>query len=428
MALAEHSFRIFKVPDRELVDNLVAIADSFGGKDNVEVEIYPAREHNHPLKLPASDIKTDAVIQKVLPTDYGIIHRFHMTFPAPEHTSVTVLREDWSDLVTLKFKNDVDVSTVARLSIAARSHFTAYERTEATDKLLGDELAEFYRKREQTLLRLEQLSEQLIRQNEEYRSSVDKEYSELKTRLIGELEAEKAALHKDHKEKKEGLEARERALAEQKKELDDRSSTHARRQLRQDIKKELAERGKQFTLTAKTARKRLPIHALFLAAILTTGAFFAVFLNYQIWKEGTIHWYELLRLSLSAAAVAAVVVFYIRWNDQWFREHAEEEFRFKRLELDIDRASWVVEMALEWKDEKGTDIPTELLLPLTTNLFADQGKIKPVRHPSEDLASALVDASTGLKVDIPGGSALSLDRRGVQRFAKAVEERREEAT
>ena len=41
------------------------------------------------------------------------------------------------------------------------------------------------------------------------------------------------------------------------------------------------------------------------------------------------------------------------------------------LELDLDRASWVVEMALEWKDEKGTESPAELVQTRARNLFVD---------------------------------------------------------
>ena len=82
--------------------------------------------------------------------------------------------------------------------------------------------------------------------------------------------------------------------------------------------------------------------------------------------------------------IAATIIFYIRWNDSWFRQHADEEFQLKRFELDIDRASWVVEMALEWKDEKGTEIPEELIERFTENLFKDQNIFESAKHPSEE--------------------------------------------
>jgi hypothetical protein len=124
---------------------------------------------------------------------------------------------------------------------------------------------------------------------------------------------------------------------------------------------------------------------------------------------------------MSLIGLAAALVFYIRWNDNWFRQHADEEFRLKRLELDIDRASWVVEMALEWQEEKGSIIPQELIDRLTSNLFIDQDRRAPPKHPSEDLASAIVAASSGLTLRIPGIGEVTLDRRGVRRFTEAVE-------
>ncbi|MBA2434065.1 MAG: hypothetical protein H0V54_03085 [Chthoniobacterales bacterium] len=124
----------------------------------------------------------------------------------------------------------------------------------------------------------------------------------------------------------------------------------------------------------------------------------------------------------STAGLIATIVFYIRWNDRWFRSHADEEFRLKRLDLDVDRASWVVEMALEWKDEEGKQIPSGLLDRLTTNLFKIDDPGEQVRHPTEDLASALLGASSALKLQIPGVGEASLNRKGIREFQKTAEE------
>jgi hypothetical protein len=48
---------------------------------------------------------------------------------------------------------------------------------------------------------------------------------------------------------------------------------------------------------------------------------------------------------------------------------ADEEFRLKRISLDVDRAIWVVETALEWQEQKQT-IPPQLLEQLSRDLFA----------------------------------------------------------
>ncbi|WP_447599975.1 hypothetical protein [Nitrospira sp. Nam80] len=93
---------------------------------------------------------------------------------------------------------------------------------------------------------------------------------------------------------------------------------------------------------------------------------------------------------LSGIAIAAAIIFYIRWNNEWFSLHSNEEFRLMRLDLDIDRASWVFEMASEWKDDKGSELPADLIDKLSRNLFVqDAGNNRHPKHPSEDLASAL---------------------------------------
>jgi len=51
--------------------------------------------------------------------------------------------------------------------------------------------------------------------------------------------------------------------------------------------------------------------------------------------------------------LAGTLIFFIRWQDRWYEAHANEEFRFKRLDLDVDGASWLVEMMLEWRGVEG---------------------------------------------------------------------------
>jgi hypothetical protein len=125
-------------------------------------------------------------------------------------------------------------------------------------------------------------------------------------------------------------------------------------------------------------------------------------------------------------ALAASVVFYIRWTDHWFRQHADEEMRLKRLELDLDRATWVVEMALEWKREKDADIPQELIDRLSRNLFESDSYSRP-RHPGEDLASALLGASSALSITIPGLGEAKFDRKGMRDFREVVSKQKDGA-
>jgi hypothetical protein len=95
------------------------------------------------------------------------------------------------------------------------------------------------------------------------------------------------------------------------------------------------------------------------------------------------------------------------------------------MELDIDRASWFVEMAFEWKEEKGEEIPETLIERLTQGLFTDSGGDHAV-EPSESLAHAPMGAAR-FKVKLPGDIEVEYDRKGVEKLLKEEKQRKKKA-
>jgi hypothetical protein len=191
----------------------------------------------------------------------------------------------------------------------------------------------------------------------------------------------------------------------------------ARRQLRQDLQNVLKAHSEKFSLTKDTSRKRGIVHLLFGALILATAAYIGLTIVHT-WAE-TYDWTTALRLAVGFAGLAAEFLLYIRWNDTWFRQHADEEFRLKRMSLDVDRASWVVETAMEWQHENKQPIPDQLLAQLTRELFARDDSAAPMKHPAEELAAVLAGASS-LRVQLPFGEA-TLDRKGIQKATERME-------
>jgi hypothetical protein len=290
--------------------------------------------------------------------------------------------------------------------------------------VLGEELAEFYRTREQHLMRLEEIYDKAIIEGTRFREELERQVAERERRRHEEVEAERARLKAAQEERMAEIDAKAKTLVERERQLDDSSSKHARRQHHKDLKKILESRSQSFSLTRATAHKRYFIHALFILLLLVPAVVFAYSIWSAIYRPGTWggtpgDWAALLRLPASAIALALAVVYYIRWNHDWFRQHAEEEFALKRLDLDVDRASWIVEMMLEWKDEKGAPIPPELIDRLTRNLFASDRRGETViHHPGQDLASALLQASSSITLPIPGGGSATLNARGLRSFKK----------
>lgn len=419
-----YNFNIFKLDDNELVSKLKQIVEELQVTDqerlNFQFQIAPS---TLPINCKYSELDTTEALQEILKVDAVMLSQSHILFEF-WNMSIKVERGHGFDTAHFNYPGDQNSNNrdlIAKVLISLQKHLRPITHKETVANILGPELAEFYRQRERGLLRLEDLSLKLIKENTQYREELDKETNTLKHQGQRELEEQKRALQEAYAAKEEELKAHKSELEEKVKQLDDRASRHARRQIRQDLKKILEARGKDFSLSENTSKKRWPIHILFWILIVTFSILFGRAISGAAEPAATYTWYLLLRIPISAAALAASVLYYIRWNDQWSRQHADEEFRLKRLELDIDRASWVVEMALEWKDEEGSEIPQILVDRLTKNLFLE-GYSEGATHPSEDLASALLGASSNLNLKLPsGGTELSIDRKGIKEFKKATE-------
>ena len=137
-------------------------------------------------------------------------------------------------------------------------------------------------------------------------------------------------------------------------------------------------------------------------------------------------WLELGRLPLGVLGFVLTAIFYIRWNDQWFRQHAEQEFRLQQLALDVDRAGYATEMLLEWQEDKGSEMPAVMVDRLTTGLFTDQTKVERVRHPLEDAIAALLKAASNVRVDVPGIGEVSLTGRQIRQVDRKLAKKQDE--
>jgi hypothetical protein len=362
-----------------------------------------------------SALDGNADVAAIAKNNTAVAHSFTQTFaPPPFHNSWwTITRtKDGPDSVQIEVSNSVDAVTAAKFIAAVQRHISGTESSAGFGKLLGSELAEFYRKREASVLRLEELTQKLIQQNEAYRRDLDKESATLRQKLEEEKASHLQNLQKQFEEKDAVVKDHEQKLRAREEELDDRASRHVRRQIRKDFLEKLASREKQFTLSQSTNEKRRPIHwqfglLLLISLVVALSGLWAV-------AHAPNDISAIVRVVLGVVGVAGSTIYYIRWSDSWFRQHADEEFRLQRLALDFDRASWVVEMALEWKQEKEGEFPRELVEKLTANLFAAGNASEAQRHPAEELAAALLGASSSLKLPIPGGGELNVDRKGIK--------------
>jgi len=304
----------------------------------------------------------------------------------------------------------------ARFVAEARRCFEALDAEGTMAALLDETTRRHYEVREAELSRLETLAANLISDTEAYRRQKDQEYEKRTAALDEAFGKKRDALDAEYGKRVEELEGKEAELKKRVQAIDDRGTRHARRQIRQDFKKVLQTRSERFELTTGTRRLRRPVQVFAIILLLGFGAatvltgiesYQLVFDVFGSESQSRVHFPLLIATAVRqlafAGAFGATAVFFFRWHNQWFQQHAKEEFRLKRLDLDIDRASWLVEMLMEWKDEKGAGPPDQLIQRLAHNLFEDPDVADEALHPADQVARALFGSSAHILIDALDG-------------------------
>ena len=265
---------------------------------------------------------------------------------------------------------------------------------------------------EQILTNLENTNQKLLQDTQKFRADLDKQYAEKRQGLETEINGIKLRFATEQHEFETQIKDEKAELEQQRKELDDRSNTHARRGIRKEILRELKERTVKFGLTEGTSAKRRPIQ-LVLYLMATILGLLAVLYGHPfsspLTATSTEGFLRLFRPILFSFGAVSTVIYYIRWQNRWFEQHALAEFQFKQFQLDIERASWVVETSMEWNDTKGTAIPDKLLESMSKNLFTNNSQQpEEAVHPADQLASALLGTASSVKLKA-GDSEIILD-------------------
>ena len=197
-------------------------------------------------------------------------------------------------------------------------------------------------------------------------------------RVADERERTRQAFDEKQKRADEAMTAREEKLTKERDALDFVEAKSKRKDIYDNIVKKLDDPKDgwltKFDLTKETKDKRESVHEFAKWAIgITSGAALFQFVvgAIRVPTETTGVVYVLVRQSLLMGFLAALVIIYIRFLTDWFTKSAAEEFRNKRLLLDIHRANWFAELAFQWKKENNSTLPRPVLERMTRHLFDD---------------------------------------------------------
>lgn len=291
----------------------------------------------------------------------------------------------------------------------------SFDPGRAQDTLGVPEQSQLAALHESTLSRLELLGEDVIRKTNEARSNLEVDYANKRLELDLELKAHKTSLDAKHDEALREVRVREEELAEEKKKIDDRGNTHARRELRNRMLGDVKERIDQFGVSKKTEGKRAPVAATLTLALLIL-AILVCFSGYEINRVvdvaisqvaianksnilgDKIFYIMLARISFATIAFMGTAIYFVRWQNRWAEQHSNAEFQLQQFYIDVNRANWVIESGLEWKKETEVEMPDQILASVTKNLFKMADEPAQALHPADELASALLGSASKLKI------------------------------
>ena len=315
---------------------------------------------------------------------------------------------------------------VLKVFSAIRRELSGFDANRGLMHVLGDEVKQFAESREEALSRLEATNLRITEDMHAFQQKLQADFDARREKLDEENAARRKQLDEEHAARLQALADKEAALEKLRKEVDDRQSRHARRELRKELKGQLDSYSKNFAVTEGTKElgKGVRWTCIILMALFGVSAFGHLIYGLMVWKEAkdasNVAFLVVLTVKqiVLTGAFVGIATYFIRWSNDWFQKHAREEFRLKRFGLDIDRASWVVEMAMEWKESgKGDSLSSEMLDRLTRNLFAEDQPEQAESTAADKLASALFGASASATLNVPGGS-VTVDRKGIGKLSK----------
>lgn len=326
-------------------------------------------------------------------TDDGIVARLRVEFPQKErairalnavekHFNLT----NYADLV----RTASPVVDQSAIQLRERSVADLQEAVKKLASFLA-EMAE----REATTR--EKLNADMQAKQQERSDQLEREYRE-RMAEVDRHRSENDELHKKRVEE----------FAAEVAKFDSRESKLVRRTLLDKITQETDVAGKA-GVSENTHSKRWWIHVFVWIALLSSGTLAVVFAN-KILSAQTVDWHFIAPLSAGVLSFVATMVYYLKWNDRWFREHADSEFAAQRLKMDILRASWIAELVHEWAKEGKGDLPPELITAYSRNLFTGGKGSRLSEHPMDHMTS-LLKRATEIQVGKTGFSVKGAGRK-----------------
>jgi hypothetical protein len=388
------------IPASELTEKLAAVAAAVFG--NQAVSLHVGCNAGFDLRtetVAATALKENAIVKQFVERYAGKDHvqSTNATINQPQNPASTITYSSADGIVaTLSLSLNNDEARATRALAAIEEHFKVTSHVDLIRTRLSAPENAALQIRERGVAELERevqrlatfLSDLTQRESEARRKAQEElevSFREREAKLDEQYREKLALLDRRDQERVDDLVKRERAHDEKVKQFETREAKHVRRDLLTKIEAVLAG-VKNFTVSAATTEKRDVVHRFTWLLMATSGTIVALMLYKVVAGAG---WQFLPALAAASVTLVTTFVYYLKWNDRWFREHADSEFSAKRYQADILRASWVAELVSEWAKETDEEVSPELLSAFTRNLFRDVGGSRESEHPLEAMTGLM---------------------------------------
>ncbi len=404
------SIRIERLSDKDVYNRLGEIA-SINSLSGVKFKVVPIFTNNDLSNEETSDVvKSDSISLKriSISSNDGITVNVNRSLDTPDTT--------WAayDTVVIQVGNgNVPVKTVVSAITSVRSLFTPLDQRTVLDHLTDDQKA-YVLQRQASLHRLESLQDEFFRKISSFTVEQANAAQTNQIKLEEVFQKRAKELESQYTELRRKLDEERREFEDRKKEIDLRDSTVVRRSIRDEVKKLLVDRKDGFALSKIAQSKQTPVLVAYVALLAIFGGLAVRFItnDFSATISDTPSPWLIGRQIAFTISFAVTAGFFIRWLNSSAQRHADEEFQTRKYELDFERASFVVEWAMEWsKDQK--EVPQFLIERLSRGLFDLPASTVESATAADAVASALFGSAASAKLKL-GDNEITLDRKGIR--------------
>ena len=180
--MASANFKVLPIPDDKVVEGFRAIAQAMGVEESAKIQLTYWDGSHGQLLTPLAKVEENDALRQILKIGSTIFKSARLFWPTPGGEAVVKLVQQARDyVVSFSLPDQAEAELLTQFLVAVRSAFREYEPTKILETL-APEMAKFYEKRDDTVVRLEEALARMVRDNLEHRRQLDAQAEQKRNR------------------------------------------------------------------------------------------------------------------------------------------------------------------------------------------------------------------------------------------------------